>query len=87
MVENAIEQVKEEVRPMVIATRELHGVVMNPEHVALVWCARFAGQIIFRSVKGADGLSAFQRAFQRVSSTSHACSIGRQDLVLGSGQE
>ena len=67
VVENAIKQVKEKVRTLVIATRELHGVVMDPEHVALAWCVRFAGQIISRSVKGADGLTAFQRAFQRAS--------------------
>ena len=60
-------KIKEKVRTLVIATRELHGVVMDPEHVALAWCARFAGQIISRTVKGTDGLNAFQRAFQRVS--------------------
>ena len=67
MVENAIKQVKEKVRTLVIATRELHGVVMDPEHLALAWCVRFAGQIISRTVKGTDGLTAFQRAFQRAS--------------------
>ena len=41
--------------------------VMDPEHVALAWCARFAGQLISRTVKGADGLTAFQHAFQRAS--------------------
>ena len=61
--ENVIKQVKENVRTLVTATRELHVVVMNPEHVALAWCVRFAGQIISRTVKGA----ACQRAFQRVS--------------------
>ena len=67
MVENAIKLVKEKVRSLVIATRELHGVVVDPEHVALAWCVRFAGQIISRTVKGADGRTAFQRAFQRMS--------------------
>ena len=67
MVENAIKHVKEKVRMLVIATRELQGVVMDPEHVALAWCVRFAGQIISRTVKGADGLTAFQRAYQRAS--------------------
>ena len=38
MVENAIKQVKEKVRTLVIATRELHGAVMDPEHVAVAWC-------------------------------------------------
>ena len=67
MVENAIKQVKEKVRTLVIATRELFGLVMNLEHVALAGCLRFTGQIISRAVKGADGLIAFQRAFQRAS--------------------
>ena len=61
IVENSFKQVKEEVRTLVIATRELHGVVMDPEHVALAWCVRITGQIISRTVKGADGLTAFQR--------------------------
>ena len=67
MVANVIRQIKEKERTLVIATRELHGVVTDPEHVALAWCVRFAGQIISRTVKGADGLTAFQRAFQRAS--------------------
>ena len=61
MVENATKHVKEKVRTLVTATRDLHGVVMDPEHVALAWCVRFAGQINARIVKGADGLTAFQR--------------------------
>ena len=67
MVENAIKQVKEKVRTLVSATRELHGVVMDLQPVALAWCVRFAGQIISLTVKGADGLTAFQRAFHRAS--------------------
>ena len=65
MVDNAIKQVKEKVRTLVIATRELHGVVMDREHVALAWCVRFAGQIISRTVEGADEITAFEHAFQR----------------------
>ena len=88
MVENAIKQVKENVRTLVIATRELHGVVMDPEHVALDWCVRFAGLIISRTVKGADGLTAFQRAFQRASHPrAMPAAWRRKDLVLGSEQE
>ena len=66
---NAIKQVKEKVRTLVIATRELHGVVMDLEHVALAWCVCVCVllQIMSRAVKGADGLTAFQRAFQRAS--------------------
>ena len=40
---------------------------MDFEHVALAWCVRFAGQIISRTVKGADGLIAFPRASLRAS--------------------
>ena len=38
MVDNAIKQIKEKVRTLLIATRGLHGAVMDPEHVALAWC-------------------------------------------------
>ena len=38
IVENAIKQVKEKVQTLVIGTRELQGVVMNPEHEALALC-------------------------------------------------
>ena len=48
-------------------TRDLHGVVMDPERVVVAWCVRFAGKIISCSVKGANGFSVFQRAFQRLS--------------------
>ena len=37
------------------------------DHVALAWCVRLAGEIISRTVKGADGLTAFQREIQRAS--------------------
>ena len=39
MVRNAIKQVKEKVRTVVIATRGLYGVVMDLEHATLAWCA------------------------------------------------
>ena len=65
MVKNAIKLVNWKVRTLVTVICELHGVVMDLEHVALAWCVRFAGQVISRTVKDADGLTAFQRAFQR----------------------
>ena len=37
------------------------------EHVALAWCVRFPVHIMSRTAKGAGGLTAFQRAFQRTS--------------------
>ena len=49
------------------ATRKVDGVFMFPERVALAWCLRVAGQIIFRAVKRADGLTEFQRSFYRAS--------------------
>ena len=59
MVENAIKTSQgEKVRTLVIATR--HGVVVDSDRVALAWCVRFAGEIISRTVRGADGLTAFQ---------------------------
>ena len=86
MVENAIKQVKEKVRTMVIATRALHGVVVNLEDVALAWCVRFAGHFPYCERRGwAHCIATCVSAW--LSSTSHACSMGRKDLVLGSEQE
>ena len=48
---------KEKVRTLVTAARELHGVVMSLEHIALAFRVRFAGQIISRTLKGRDGLT------------------------------
>ena len=50
------------------AGRAFHGVVMDPENVALARSARVAGLVTSRTVKGVDErLTAFQRAFQRAS--------------------
>ena len=78
-----LHQVEEKVRTLVIATRELHGVLVDPEHVALAWCVRFAGQIIARTVTHCIST----RVSACVSPTSHACSMVRKDLVPGSEQE
>ena len=40
---------------------------MDLVHVALAWCGRFASQVISLTVKGADGLTVVQCAFQRKS--------------------
>ena len=86
IVENAIKQVKEKVRTLVIATRELPGVVMDPEHVALAWCVRFADNFLHCAQRRcAHCISTCFSAC--VSSTSHARSMRRKDLVLGSEQE
>ena len=50
-VENAIKPVKVKVRTLVIAPREIHGVVMDPELVALAWSVRFAEQISSRTTR------------------------------------
>ena len=50
-VENAIKQVKENVRTLVTATRKLRGVVTDPERVALAWCVcayRWSGRLPYR---------------------------------------
>ena len=74
MMENATKLVEAEVRTLVIATRELHGVVMDRGHVAL----RVAGQIISRTVKGEDWLSDFSTCIStHVSSESHASRLER----------
>ena len=38
---------------------------MDLEHATLAWCVKFAGQITYCIVIGADGHAAFQPAFQR----------------------
>ena len=79
-------QVKEKVRTLVIATRELHGVVMDLEHVALAWCVRFAGHFPYRDGRPwTHCIPTWMSAC--VSPTGHACSMGRRDLILGSEQE
>ena len=56
LVENAVKQLKEKVRVLIVRN-----------HVTLLWCIKFAGQVLSRTVKGQDGLTAFQRAYQRKS--------------------
>ena len=67
LVENAVKQLKEKFRVLVIGARELHGATVDRNHVTLLWCIKFAGQVLSRTVKGQDGLTAFQRAYQRKS--------------------
>ena len=67
LVENAVKQVKDKVRVLVIGDRELHGATIDLKHVTLPWCIKFAGRVLSRTVKGQDGLTAFQRAYQRKS--------------------
>ena len=55
LVENAVKQVKEKVRVLVIGARELHGATIDRSHLTLPWCIRFAGQALSRTVKGHDG--------------------------------
>ena len=54
LVENAVKQVKEKVRVLVIRARELHGATIDRSHVTLPWYIRFAGQVLSRTVRGHD---------------------------------
>ena len=81
MVENAIKQVREKVQTLVIAIRELHGVVMDFEHVALAWCvcARFH----FPNCERRRWTHCISTCFSACASlTSHACSMERRILYL-----
>ena len=60
---------------------------MDLEHLALAWCVRFAVQIISRVVKGADGLTAFQRVFQRVFHPRDMPSAWREQIVYLEARE
>ena len=87
MVENVTKLVKEKVRTLVIATRKLHGVVMDPVHVALAWYVHFcwSNQSPYRErCRWAHCIPTCISAC--ASPTSHACMV-RKDLVLGSEQE
>ena len=64
-----------------MVSEQSHGVVMDPEHVPLAWCVRFDGQIVSRTAKGADRLTACQRAFQRAFHPRTAPSAWRE-MVL-----
>ena len=54
---------------------------MDDEHVVVAWRVRFAGQIISCTVKGTNGLSVFQRAFQRLSHP-RAMPSARKEKIL-----
>ena len=64
LVENAVKQVKGKVRVLVIGARELHDATSDRSHVTLPWCIRFDAQVLSRTVKGHDGLTDFQLAYQ-----------------------
>ena len=88
LIENAVKQVKEKVRVLVIGARELHGATIDRNHVTLPWCIRFAGQVLSRTVKGHDGLTGFQRAYQRKSHPRPLpAAWGEKGPVLGGHQE
>ena len=84
MVENALQQVKEKVRNLGIATRELLGIVIDAEHVALAWyvCA-FCWSDYFpyrERRRRAHCIPTCTSAW--VSPTSHACSTGRKKILF-----
>ena len=37
---------------LVIGDRELHGATIDRNHATLLWCIKFAGQVLSRTVKG-----------------------------------
>ena len=88
MVENAIKQVNEKVRTLVIAIRGLHGVVVDPGSCcAGLVCTLCRSDYFpyFERRRWAHCIPTCTSAC--VSSTSHACSLGRKHLVLGSERE
>ena len=80
--ESGIRQVKEKVRTLVVAARELHDVVIDSRHRCLEWAIRYAGQLITRTVKGPDGLTAFQKnSLKEIASTSTPSRLGRKSAL------
>ena len=59
--ETGVHQVKCKTRTLVSAARSLHGITIPRDHVCLPWAIKYAGQIICRSHKGADGRTAWSR--------------------------
>ena len=65
LAECGVRTVKEKGLTLVCYARELHGVTVGKSHVSLLWCVRFAAQIISRSHRGTDGMTGYRRAYGR----------------------
>ena len=65
LAECGVRTVKEKGHTLVCYARELHGVTVGKSHVSLLWCVRFAAQIISRSHRGTDGMTGYRRAYGR----------------------
>ena len=86
MVEIAIRQIKDKART--IAARELRGVVMNPEHVALSWCVSFVAQIIVSDGEGQGWTHCIPTSVSTpVSFECHSCSVVRERSLHGRHHE
>ena len=62
--ESAVKSIKESTRCIWMQFCEMHGIkseVGNHRHKLLPWAVRYAGQIHSRTVKGPDGMTAWQR--------------------------
>lgn len=62
--------------------REVHGVVLGPEHVLFPLAIQHASQIINHSHKGLDGMTAWERAFGRRSLPGKCAPWGEKVLWL-----
>ena len=61
--EAGVHQIKCKTRTLVSAARSSHGIAIPRDHVCLPWAIKYAGQILCRSHKGADGRTAWNRCF------------------------
>ena len=59
--ESAVKLIKDKTSTLICWAKELHGVTMSSSHNNLAWAVQYAGQLIFRSHRGDDGLTAWQR--------------------------
>ena len=60
LAENAVKEVKGIVRSMRWAFDELHGVKLDVSSSVLPWMVRYAGAMLSRTRRGADGRTAFE---------------------------
>ncbi|CAK0798994.1 unnamed protein product, partial [Prorocentrum cordatum] len=66
LIESAVRDVKATARTLRFAAQELHGSSIGPNHPVLPWLVRFAGDVITRGPRGADGVTPYQRHTGRV---------------------
>lgn len=59
--ESAVKLIKDKTSTLICWAKELHGVTMSSSHNNLAWAVQCADQLIFRSHRGDDGLTVWQR--------------------------